>query len=352
MSCLRPGLFVGLFTFMSFAGLVSNLSAEERAPAVVDVSKVEYQNHARPIRTSGILSYKSQQTLSFKTAGPINQLSVNEGDSVTKGQLLASLTLGEINAQVAEAKARVDLARRNLERLKKLHASNVVSLDQLQSSETELEVAKSRLNVIRFNRKYSSIKAPSDGLVLRRYVEENELVTAYQPVLLVADTGQGWVIKTGITDADIIRLNKNDTASIRFDAWPGHDFHGRITQLATLADEKTGTFEIEITLEDPEDKLRSGFIGQVTIHPSSSRQLTLIPMESIISVNGNQANVFVYSPDAETVSKRQVQLDYLEPGFAASRSGLNTGELLVTRGAGLLRHGDHAFMNSSDQPGE
>ncbi|MRI33477.1 efflux RND transporter periplasmic adaptor subunit [Endozoicomonas sp. OPT23] len=357
MSCLRSGMFTGLLTLMSMVGMTNSSWAEERAPAVVNASEVQYQSHARPIRTSGILSYKSQQTLSFKTAGPINKLTVHEGDQVKAGQLLASLSLGEINAQVAEARARVELAKRNLERLRKLHASNVVSLDQFQSAETELEVAQSKLNVIRFNRKYSSIKAPVDGLVLRRFVESNELVTAYQPVLLVADTQQGWVIRTGVTDADIVRLQKNDTASVSFDAWPEHIFSGKITQLATLADEKTGTFEIEITLQDPEDRLRSGFIGRVNIHPAGTRQLTLIPMESIISIDGNYAEVFVYSLSSKIVSSRKAHLDYLEPGFAASNSGLKAGELLVTRGAGLLRAGEPAQLaatdsRSSDNTGE
>ncbi len=352
MSCLRSGVFTGLLTLSSMIGLTNSSWAEERAPAVVNVSEVQYQNHARPIRTSGILSYKSQQTLSFKTAGPIDKLAVNEGDQVKAGQLLASLSLGEINAQVAEAKARVDLAKRNLERLRKLHANNVISLDQFQTAETELEVTKSKLNAIRFNRKYSSIKAPVDGLVLRRFVERNELITSYQPVLLVADTEQGWVIKTGVTDADIVRLQKNDSASINFDAWTSHPFTGTVTQLATLADEKTGTFEVEITLADPENKLRSGFIGKVTIHPSSTRQLTLVPMQSIINVSEKQAEVFVYSSDTETVTTRKIQLDYLEPGFAASRSGLKTGELLVTKGAGLLRNGEHAQITSTDKLGE
>ncbi|WP_172806922.1 efflux RND transporter periplasmic adaptor subunit [Endozoicomonas arenosclerae] len=324
-------------------GISALAMAEDKPPARVEVTSVEYQAHAQPIRTSGILSYKSQQSLSFKTAGPVQHLGVDEGDRVEAGQLLAKLTLGEINAQVDEAEARVEMARNNLNRFSQLHKSNVLSLEQLQTAETDLAVAESRLNISRFNLKYSSIKAPSKGLVLRTFVEENELVNAYQPVLMVADTDQGWVIQTGVTDEDIVRLQTGDKAQIEFDAWPGEVFEGKISQLATLADEQTGTFEIEITLPEKGNRLRSGFIGQVTLLPSRKKQVALLPVNAVVRMVQQQAEVFVYDPATRRVNLKTVTLDYLEPGLVASSSGLKAGDLLVTLGAGLLRDGEEVI---------
>lgn len=317
-----------------------------RPPVSVTTETVQYQPYSRPIRTSGILAYKSQQTLSFKTAGPVAQLMVDEGDRVQAGQLLASLTMEEVNAQVDEARAKLEQAKRNLERISKLHKNNVVSLDQLQSAQTELTVARSRLRITRFNQKYSRIEAPSQGLVLRRHVEENELVTPNQPVLVVADTARGWVLKTGLTDAEIVRVKKNDKALIQFDAWPDQTFTGQITRLAALADERTGTFQVEVTFPETTSKLRSGFVGKVTLVPSSQQTVTLIPVESVVNASHSSAEVFVYSPGTQSVTLRSITMNFMESGFIASDSGLTEGETVISSGAGFLLDGDTVVIVS------
>lgn len=125
---------------MPFFIILHTLSAnaEDKPPVAVQVQPVSYLDYAQPIQASGILSYKSQQTLAFKTSGPVENIQVEAGEQVTKGQLLARLAPDEIDAQVDEATARVSLARKNLKRYQQLHKNNVLSLEKLQSAETEL----------------------------------------------------------------------------------------------------------------------------------------------------------------------------------------------------------------------
>ncbi|MET4693201.1 efflux RND transporter periplasmic adaptor subunit [Endozoicomonas lisbonensis] len=340
--CIVYSVFYSTMPLPAFASPESG-----KPPVSVTTETVQYQQYSRPIRTSGILAYKSQQTLSFKTAGPVAQLLVDEGDRVQTGQLLASLTMEEVNAQVDEARARLDLAKRNLERISKLHKNNVVSLDQLQSAETELEVARSRLRITLFNQRYSRIDAPSQGLVLRRHVEENELVTPNQPVLVVADTARGWVLKTGLTDEEIVRVKKNDKALIQFDAWPGQTFTGQVTRLAALADERTGTFQVEIAFPETTSKLRSGFVGKVTLTPSRQQMLALIPVESVVNASRSSAEVFVYKPGDQSVTLRNINLNFMESGFIASDSGLEEGEAVISSGAGFLLDGDTVIVSEA-----
>ena len=347
MPCLRHTFWLSLCLC---SGLLQAAEALTSMTAMtVSTSTVSYQPYARPIRTSGMLSYKSQQTLSFKTAGPIAQLLVGEGDRITEGQLLAELTLEEINAQVDEARARLEMAQHNLGRISRLHQSNVVSLDQLQSAETERAVAESRLRIARFNRKYSRIKAPSPGLVLRRLAEENEQVTQNQPVIIVADTSQGWILRTGLSDEDIVRVKKGDRASITFDAWPEEIFQGKVTRLAALADEQTGTFQVEISFPETSTRLRSGFIGRVTLYPATSTRLALVPVTAVVNVKDYVANVFVYDPDDRSVSSRAIQLDFMEPGIIASSSGLHEGEIIVTTGASFLQDGAAVMVRQHEE---
>ena len=326
--------------------------AEEKPAVAIETINVVYQQQSRPVRTSGILAYKRKQTLSFKTAGPVEQLLVEEGDQVTAGQQLANLDLSEINARVAEASARTIQAQRNLDRYSRLHSTNALSLDALQLAETELRVAESQLRIAKFNQQYSVIKAPADGLVLKRHVEEKELVTPNQPILLIADESQGWIIRTGVTDREIARIQKGDSATISFDALPGQTFKGSVTQLGVIGNDQTGTFEIEITLpvsgdHSSQKALRAGFVSKIEILPVSTSKVALIPITSIIHANQNnsgQTEVFIYNPDKRIAELRPVSIEYIEGGMVAISSGLTETDALITTGAGLLRQGETARL--------
>ncbi|KEI70412.1 efflux RND transporter periplasmic adaptor subunit [Endozoicomonas elysicola] len=326
-------------------------NAEDKPPVAVQVQPVSYQEYAQPIQASGILSYKSQQTLSFKTSGPVENIQVEAGDQVTKGQLLAQLALDEIDAQVDEATARVSLARKNLKRYQQLHKNNVLSLEKLQSAETELTIAESKLRIARFNQAYSSIHASASGLVLQRHVEPNELVSPYQPILVVADESKGWVIRSSVTDQDIVRMALGNKTTIRFDALPNQAFSGTVTQMTPLAS-GTGTFEIEISLPVFSSLLRSGFIGQIEILPSRGRKVALVPVSAIIQSEVNDlqqtAKVLILNQQQLTAELRSVSLAYLDGGMAAITDGIAQDEPLITTGAGLLRDGEKVNVIDSN----
>ena len=353
ISALSPTIKIGLL--LGVCSLVSPLlPAEEKPPVAVQASHIQFQHYARPVRISGILAYKRQQTLSFKTTGPIEQLLVEEGDKVKKDQLLASLNLREINARVEEASARVLQARRNLDRYQQLHRTNALSLDRLQLAETDLRITESQLRIAKFNQDYSAIHAPADGMILQRHREVKEIVSPNQPILLLADETQGWVIRAGITDKDIALIHKNDPAEIRFDALPDQVFTGSVTQLGVIGNDKTGTFEIEISLPDtqenvPERTLRAGFVSQIDIMPSATRKVAFIPAMSIITSgthSSGKAEVFVFNPKEQTAQIRQVTVEYIEQGLVAISEGLVEEDLLITQGAGLLRDGEKAKIIS------
>ena len=144
------------------------VAAEPQAAAIkavpVEVVSAHYAEYAKAIRISGLLENKSEQSLGFKVPGLVSHVYVDEGQFVKKGQLLASLDLEEIDAEVAKAKSVLANAQRNLERFQSLQGQNALSMDQLQSAQTRMEIAQSDLTVATFNRRYAVIKAPTSTL--------------------------------------------------------------------------------------------------------------------------------------------------------------------------------------------
>jgi RND family efflux transporter MFP subunit len=308
----------------------------------VEVATVNFRDYAKPLRVSGLLENKSEQTLAFKVSGLVAKVYVDDGQFVKKGQRLAVLNLEEIEAQVAKAKSVLANAKRNLERFQSLQGQNALSIDQLQSAQTRMDVAQSDLTVAKFNRRHAEIKAPADGRILKRSIDPNEFLASGQPAFVFAAKKRGWVLRAGVTDKDIVRLRMEDSAELTFDAYPHQIFKAYVSELAGRADTATQTFEIELLLEPLEGKnarnLFAGFVGHGNVYPTHTESLALLPLTSILKTKADQAQVFVL----DTKNKahlRTVNIAFIEGGRVAVRDGVKESERIVVQGAPYLKEG-------------
>ena len=115
---------------------VSTVSADSLEAVAVTVAQVKHEQRSQPIRNSGRISHKNEMRLSFKTGGLIEQISVEEGDEVKAGQILATLDLEEINAQQQRAASNYKKAADDLQRFSKLYDDALVSLQVKQNAQT------------------------------------------------------------------------------------------------------------------------------------------------------------------------------------------------------------------------
>ncbi|WP_020410767.1 efflux RND transporter periplasmic adaptor subunit [Hahella ganghwensis] len=302
----------------------------QEAPVYTETVTVEKVQ--REIDTSGLLVNPSEQSLAFKTPGIVSSIYVREGQSVRKGEVLAELDKEEIEAQLEQAQSLHLDAERTLERVQKLYKSKVVSLDQLQSAETGLEVANSKLRIARFNYKHATIKAPGNGRILRKLIEPNEQVNAQVRAFIFANDDAGWVIRVGLNDRDIVRIKEGDLARIKVDAYPEQVFEGSVYETAAKASNGTGTFEVEIRVNPSTTRLLSGMVSRVTLTPSDYEELVLIPLSAIISATGSSAEVFTLDSQNRAHLTSVIMRDFSH-SHVATLSGLKAGDTIVTRGA-------------------
>ncbi len=304
----------------------------------VKTAPVEFKPYAKPVISSGILASKSQQKLSFKISGVVSEILVDEGNHVKKGQLLAILDQAEIKAQVKQAESVYKNALRNLKRFEKLYVEKVITQEQLQAAETNTSVALSDLNIARFNLKHSAIHAQGDGVVLRRHIERNELVSPNQSAFVISNIRQGWVIRLGITDKDIVRVNLGDKATVEFDAYKGMQFDGLVSEIGAAASQQTGLFEVELTLDPHKLPLFTGFIGKATIESQFTQHLAFIPIEALVSANQSTGSVFTVSPDG-TANEQVISIAFITGGKVAVYEGLNEGDQVISEGAAYMKAG-------------
>lgn len=288
------------------------------------------------ITTNGIVATKDEMRLSFKVAGLIKKIYVEEGQTVRKGERLAEIELTEIDAQVSQARALADKAKRDLDRGERLYADQVISLEQLQDLRTQSDMQSAQLRSAEFNRGYSVIAAPQDGVVLRKLSQERELVPAGQAVIVIGARERGYVVRAALSDREVVQLKLGDSAEILMDAYPGRSIGGTLSEIARAADERSGLFPVEVRFDSVPVPLASGLVAKLRISPASAREseLTYVPIGAVVEGDQDRASVFVLNGDR--VKRREVRVAFIEPAGVALSAGLRPGERVVTEGAPYL----------------
>jgi len=326
-------------TFMIFSGCRN----EPPAPAKEEATRVKTvivipETISIPIHSSGILAASDEMKLSFKAGGIVSEINVMEGEKVRSGDILAKLNLSEINANVNIAASGYDKALRDRDRIKNLYEDTVATLEQYQNASTALEVAKSNLEIARFNLRHSTIKAPGDGIILKLLVKENELVSAGYPVFLFGVSGEGWKVKSGLSDRDIVRINQGDSAIITLDAYPGIRFPAEVEQIGGIANPLTGTYEIELSLNGSGYRLAAGFIAGVDVFPARRITVLKVPVGAIVDADGETGYIYIVD-ESESVIRTRINIVSVTGSFAAVSGISGDTTEIVSEGAAYLKDG-------------
>jgi len=286
----------------------------------------------------GAIASRDELRLAFKVGGVIARIDVESGQGVRAGQLLAELDPTEVEAQQTQARELDAKAARDLERGEKLYADEVLSLEQLQNLRTQRELAAAQLRAARFNRQYARIVAPADGVVLNRLASAHELVAAGQPVLLVSSGSRGYVLRTAVSDRELLPLRLGLPAQVRIDAAPELPLTGTVSEIARAADPATGLFTVEITLAPTTLRLASGMVASARLQPAGAGQLVRIPAGALVTGEGLDGQVFIL--DAGHARRRAVTVAFIDGDELALRAGVQPGERVITDGAAYLDDGE------------
>lgn len=330
---------VALILAAACGGADAAPAAEEAAPIPVRVVAPESRRVMPSIELTGTLGAKEEVPLAFKIGGVVTRVAVEAGARVSEGQVLAELSLAEIDAQVSAAREGREKARRELARAERLLADSVATISQVEDARTQFDVVEAQLKAAEFNRQYAVVRAPASGIVLRRMLEVGQVVGPGVPVMLLRTERKGLVLRAAAADRDAVLVQEGEQAIVTFDAFPGDQFSGRVDRVGVAASPMTGTYEVEIAVQPGQRRLVSGLIGRARLNPRATAPVTLIPAEALIEVDGPNASIFVLAADGASVERRRVRVAFLDGAYAALVGGLDSTAQVVTSGATRLIDG-------------
>ena len=308
-------------------------------PIPVTTAVVHYTAQSQAVHASGVLANKGELRASFKTGGIVARITVDEGQAVKRGQVLATLSTAEIDAGLEQATLAVAKYQRDLRRVQQLFDGKAATREQLDDVTTAVSVARAQLRGVQFNRNHAVIVAPGNGRVIKRLAEPNELVAPGQPVMVLALDEAGWVVRGAVSDRSIVRLQTGDAATVSLQALPEDgSLSATISELAIAASPPLGTFEIELRLDAAHARhpaLRAGMVAELTIAPTPVARYALLPAAALRDGDGTRAVVWIVTGDRR-VTLMPVTVAYFRGDDVAIATGLPEGALVAVQGAAYL----------------
>ncbi|HEY0651498.1 MAG TPA: efflux RND transporter periplasmic adaptor subunit [Chryseosolibacter sp.] len=309
---------------------------QKSAPVPVKILELSSTESGLSIRTSGRITTDNETYLSFKVGGVVERVFVQEGDAIRKGQVLATIDPREINSLVAQAKLGYEKSQRDFTRVERLFADSVVTLEQVQNARTALDVASEQLHTAEFNKQFSKIIAPENGFVLKKFVNPGQVVGIGDPIVLANGASENsWILKVNASDRQWATIRLNDKAEVHLDAFPGETFQAKVLRKSETSDAATGTFVIDLLVNNHKAKFASGMFANAVIYTGKKSNTWNVPYEAVLDADGNEGFVFITS-DNKTAVKQPVTLGEMAQNHVAITSGLENARAIIVSGSAYL----------------
>ncbi|MBP2651157.1 MAG: efflux transporter, family, subunit [Firmicutes bacterium] len=347
-------IFIGIIGYRIYANLAAN---KERAAKVtagkafaVELGHVTRQDIQPVLSFSANLEPLWSADISAKVDGRIDKLYVDEGDFVQAGTVIATLDTSELAAQVSQADgsrysamANLEQAELDLQRASMLVEQGAVSkqafdtarikrdlaIGQLQTAEGSLAQLRERLN-------NAQVTAPRSGIITKRYLQAGYYAKTGSAIVAVADV-TSLLVKATVGEAQLPEVAVSTPAIVKINAFGGQQFNGTVTRISPAATLPARTFTAEITVSNPDGKLKPGMFAKAEVPAQVHRNVLVVP-ESALVLREDQQTVFVVNMDNK-VQQKVLKLGYIGGGWAEVIDGVQEGETIVTAGHNKLKDG-------------
>jgi membrane fusion protein (multidrug efflux system) len=384
----RLGLVVAALAVIGFLGYTGfNLFrvgkqkvATQQAPAVHPVRVATAQIMALNDRlelTGEVRPWQEVLVFSKVPGQVIRQLTVQKGDRVKVGQVLARLdedtirarleegraALAAAKAGIAQVEANLSVLEKDRQRFEALYREKAVARRQLDQIAAQQEAAAAGLAVARaqaaraeavlrqleLTREDHCITAPMDGVVTARYFDPGNLSSTDRPLLQLADTSRAKVI-TFVSEEDLPRIHTSIAAQVRLDAHPQKTFDGTVSVINTAVSPATRTADIEIHLDNPKGLLQPGMYARLTLLMGQIKAV-VIDGDAVVRMPGTGSE-YVFTVEKGCAVQVNVVTGLREDRFVQVRQGVNSGTMVVVEGQGELRQGDRVSIMPSEGSAE
>jgi len=389
-----------LFLFILLSTACSNTAAvttEEETVIPVETAQVETGLLQEVKKVIGNATPNLQVSVYSELSGKLAEVRVQKGEKVEKGQIIAVLHqedfangVAQAEAQLKSAKANLaqaeagqqsgmiqaenqlkqaqsvyDNAKVNVERMKQLYEEEAIAKQQLEQAENsfiqaeasfhiakesyetakrteniqvlkaQVETAVAALNNAKQSLNKTFIKAPADGTIVQITADPGELISPQKPFATLIDIRS--ITVQGMISEEELRLIKEGTEIDAYVPVLDQKQKGKVTFVSPLADSQTKNYPIEVTLDNPNEDIKAGMMVELYLQDSDKMKDILVPIDALVK---EEQDTFVFVVKDQVVEKRKITIKEEGIEKAAIAEGLQSGEIVVTKGQINLQDGD------------
>lgn len=333
---------------LSSCGNKQDNQQAQMPPATFPVAQIAHKTitgyQEYPTNIEGIVN----SHVRAKISGYIQKVFVDEGQKVTKGQTLFKLETQSLSQDAGAAKARINVAQVEVDKLIPLVEKNIISPVQLETAKANLAQAKANYNSIVANVDYATVKSSVDGYVGSVNFREGSLVSPSDatPLTTVSDIKQVYAFFS-LNEADyldFLQKTKGENLNERIANFPevslilvnGNTYSekGKIETSSGQINQNTGTVNFRAIFNNPNELLTNGNSGKINI-PTIYENAIVIPQEATYE---QQGNIMVFKVgENNTVSSLIIKVKASIDNLYVVESGINEGDKIVTTGVEKLR---------------
>ena len=323
-----------------------------RAPLVDTIVVKPTVNVTNPplLTATGYLVADKQSKITPKISGKVVRLNFDVGDKVNAGQVLAVLESTNMQAQLDEAQAALELAVRERKRQAALWKEGVTTRALLDTAEGQFGQSLARVAQIRINMQDMVVRAPFAGTIATKNTEVGEVISSVMMGQVGGTLPAGAIctlvdLKTlevvaDVNEASIGQLHEGQSAEVSVDAFPNQKWKGVLRQIIPTADRAKATVQVKVKIVDPSDRLLPEMSSSVSFLQSERTDAEMheparlwVPASAV--ANGNVAVV-----DAEKrIALRRVTTGAVREQRIEITNGIKSGDRIITSGAEALKDG-------------
>ena len=329
---------IGLMTVLMVVSCGEKKGSEVKAPTRVKTQVVSSASVDNRMTYVGIVEEREGTAVSFTSMGVVKRMLVNEGQYVSRGQLIAEMDDTQARNLLSGAEAQMTQANDALERYKMLHDNG--SLPEVQWVEIQSKVAqaKSQLEVAKKNLADCRLTAPVSGMIGQRAVKAGETALPSQAVVTILDISSVKV-KVSIPESEVSGIHASTPTTVSVEA-VGIQVNGGRIEKGVVADALTHTYDVRIQVANSDRKLLPGMVASVSFMSEKSQGSSekSLPVTAVQKAADGSLFVWTIANDS-TAHRAKVSIGETNGNNVSVTEGLEVGQRVVTEGYQKLSEG-------------
>ncbi len=371
---------LGLLTFQAVmrpepGSVAGRRGGTQGAGIPVEIASVTVLDLTDEGRFTGSILPLSQFTVAPKVAGRLKRLFVDIGDTIKSGQVVAELEDEEFvqavaqaeaetaiaRANVGDSQAQLDIARRELERVKAMRLQKVSSQAEVETAQAQYDsrVARHEVNKAQVTLKLAQVKAAqlrlsytrvdavwtnsgSSRFVGERFTSEGAMLSANSPIVSIYGLDP-LIAVVDVVERDFFKIRIGQDARISVEALPGKSFPGKVVRISPVLNAATRQARVEVEIPNPGFVLKPGMFVTVDLQFNTHSQARTVPINALSNRKGVEG-VFSVASGSRTATFVPVEKGITQGGLVEIASPTSISGNIVTLGQHLLEEGASVIL--------